>query len=75
MSLRFEDYSLQYDMLCGLVDSNISEEPAASIFVLEQHDIMWFGSHKHFGGTCLLHLWNVDACVLYQTMAWHARRM
>jgi len=56
MSLRFEDYSLQYDMLCGLVDSNISEEPAASIFVLEQHDIMWFGSHKHFGGTCLLHL-------------------
>jgi len=30
MSLRLEDYNLQYK-LCGLVDSNISEEPAASI--------------------------------------------
>jgi hypothetical protein len=56
MSSRLEDYNLHYDMLRGLVDSNNPEESAASIFMLEQHDIMWFGSHKHFGGTCCLHL-------------------
>jgi len=56
MSSRLEDYNLHYDMLRGLVDSNIPEESAASICVLEQHDIMWFGSHKHFGGTCHLHV-------------------
>jgi hypothetical protein len=71
MSLRLEDYSLQYDMPCGLVDSNISEESAASICRLEQCE------PRGLVATNILEEPSVSEMLvpMYQSMVWHAGRL